>query len=172
MTNRELFLQNWNNFLSELRGKLLTTARTQELSLPLANLILSELACYWFSSSDVKGAWLNKYCNTHINEGQCISNILTNDLKFSTKEEATIMSNSTKYLLSIAGAAIGFGLSTYFDTTRTIKIIATLTPMLASFPVLNAYQEKQKISNQKRLIDNYISQLKKIETSICSIIKD
>ena len=44
--------------------------------------------------------------------------------------------------------------------------------MLASFPVLNAYQEKQKISNQKRLIDDYISQLKKIETSICSIIKD
>ena len=37
---------------------------------------------------------------------------------------------------------------------------------------LNAYQEKQKISNQKRLIDDYISQLKKIETSICSIIKD
>jgi len=172
MTNRKLFLQHWNNFLSELRGKLLTTARVQELSLPLANLILSELACYWFSSSDIKGVWLSKYCNTHINEGQCISDILTNDLKFRTKEEVTIMSNSTKYLMSIAGAALGFGLSSYFDTSKTIKIIATLTPMLAAFPVLNAYQEKQKTSNQQRLIDNYISQLKKIEISIYSIIKD
>lgn len=172
MTNRELFLQNWSNFLSELRGKLLTTARAQDLSLPLANLILSELACYWFSSSDVKGAWLNKYCNTHINEGECISNILTNDLKFETKEEIAIMSNSTKYLLSIAGAAIGFGLSSYFDVSKTIKIIVTLAPMLATFPVINTYQEKQKIRNQKKLIDNYICQLKKIETSICSIIKD
>lgn len=172
MTNREIFLQNWTNFLSELRGKLLTTSKTQELSLPLANLVLSELSGYWFSSYDVKGVWFTEYCNTHINEGQCIMNILTNDLKFVTKEESPVMSNGTKYLLSLVGAALGFGVSSLFGVSRVIKVTATIIPMLAAFPLLNTYQEKQKIVNQKKVIDSYIDQLKKFETSICSIIND
>ena len=165
-------MRSWSNFLSELRGKLLTTARTQELSLPLANLILSELASYWHSSSDVKGVWFTKYCETHIKEGQIISNILTNDLKFDTKENTTPMSNSTKCLLSIAGAVLGFGLSSFFEVSKTVRAITILLPMLVTFPLLDAYQEKQKISNQKSMIDNYINQLKKFEMSICSIIND
>lgn len=172
MTNKELFTQHWNNFLSELRGKLLITVRTQELSLPLANLILGELACYWHSSSDVKGVWFTKYCDTHTKEGQIISCILTNDLKFGTKEDIRTMSDITKYLLVVASAAFGFGLSSFFDMSKTIRTIATLLPMLAAFPLLNAYQERQKISSQKNIIDNYINQLKKFEMSICSIIND
>lgn len=172
MKNQETFLRHWNNFLSELRGKLLTVSGTQELSLPLANSVLSELCGYWFSSCDAKGVWLTEYCNTHITEGHCVRNILSDDLKFGAKEEMTVMSNGTKYLLSVAGAAIGFGLSSYFGASGVIRIISTAAPALAAIPVLNAYQEKQKIISQKKMIDGYISQLKKFETSICSIIND
>lgn len=172
MTNRDRFLQNWDNFMTELRGKLLTTARTQELSLPLANLVLSELVGYWFSSSDIKGIWLTEYSKTHVAEGQCISNILTNDLKFETKVDVAVMSNGIKYLLVAAGAVLGFGLSSFFGASRIIKIAATLIPMVVSLPLLNKYQENQRMSNRNKLIDSYIGQLKKIENSICSIIRD
>ncbi len=172
MSNKELFIQNWNNFLSEVRGKLLMTARTQDLSLPLANLLVDELATYWLSPSDVKGAWLARYRETHPKEGEVIAGILKEDMKLVSQEAVKTLPDAAKYLLPLAGGMLGLGMSLYWDATKTVRTVATLVPMLAVFALLDSYQKKQRENNRKRVIDGYIRQLKKCETSICTIIKD
>lgn len=57
-TNKDKFESLWIDFVTLVKGKLITTAKKQTLSTALANLILSEAAAAWSSDYEINGRWI------------------------------------------------------------------------------------------------------------------
>lgn len=169
-TNKEKFVSLWNNFVSLTKGKLIQAAKGQDLTQPLANLILSETSHTWMSEHELNGKWLCKYTEENEKKASLIKEILLSDMRFDEIKQKSIMPGYYTYLIPAIGAVAGYAIGDYFKFNDVWHIISTAVPAALLVPTVKAYRNEQLAKDKENIINLYIEQLTKYKNSIISIL--
>lgn len=170
---KDKFLSNWNDFITVLRGKLISTSRKQQLTYPLAKLILTDAALAWSSEYEVAGRWLNAYCAANPEKGQLVKQVLTTDMVFTEEQPQGELPAALTYVVPATGAVAGFAISRFcFTTSIWVQAAATLLPAALLYPAAKQMVEGRREQGKDRLINAYIDQLTKYRQSVESILME
>lgn len=169
-TEKEKFEALWADFLALVRGKLITTANKQNLSTPLANLILSDAASSWGSEYERNGKWLNQFKETEPEKAQLVCDVLLRDMAFADIEEKNDLPDFYNYAIPAVGACIGLAMSMYAGCGKLIQAISTIAPAALLYPAVKTFRNSMHTANQEKNIDSYMLQLEKYKNSIVSIL--
>lgn len=169
-TEKERFEALWADFLALVRGKLITTANKQNLSTPLANLILSDAASSWGSEYELNGKWLNQFKATEPEKAQLIQDVLLRDMMLADIEEKNDLPEFYNYVIPAAGACLGLAISMYSGCGKLIQAISAIAPAALLYPAVKTFRGSMHDANKEKKIDNYMQQLEKYKNSILSIL--
>lgn len=169
-TEKEKFEALWADFLALVRGKLITTANKQNLSTPLANLILSDAASSWGSEYERNGKWLNQFKASEPEKAQLVHDVLLRDMTFADIEEKNDLPDFYNYVIPAAGACLGLAISMYAGCGKLIQAISTIVPAALLYPAVKTYRGNMHDANKEKNINNYMQQLEKYKNSIVSIL--
>lgn len=169
-TNKEKFVSLWNNFVSHVKGRLMQAAEGQDLTQPLANLILSEISHTWMSEHELNGKWLYKYTEENEKKAALIKEILLNDMRFDEIKQKSIMPGYYTYLIPAIGAVTGYAIGDYFKFNDVWHIISTAAPAALLVPTIKAYRNEQQTKNKGNIVNLYIEQLTKYKNSIITVL--
>lgn len=169
-TNKEKFESLWNSFVTLVRGKLLMTARKQNLTLPLANLILSEASTSWMSEYDMNGKWLCNYFKENEEKASLIKEILLQEMKFTAISPKKDLPTSYNYIIPALGAGVGFAVSSLCGLGRIATVLSVLAPAVLLYPAVKTYRSGKALRNVDVNVDLYMEQLEKYKHSIVSIL--
>ena len=152
-TEKEKFEALWADFLALVRGKLITTANKQNLSTPLANLILSDAASSWGSEYERNGKWLNQFKETEPEKAQLVCDVLLRDMAFADIEEKNDLPDFYNYAIPAVGACIGLAMSMYAGCGKLIQAISTIAPAALLYPAVKTFRNSMHTANQEKNID-------------------
>ncbi|MBQ2885106.1 MAG: hypothetical protein IJE43_15330 [Alphaproteobacteria bacterium] len=167
---QEKFESLWSDFIALVKGKLLTTANKQTLSISLANLILTDAASSWGSDYEINGRWIKEIRMLDPKKAELILEVLLNDLKFSDVRIKGVLPDYCNYLIPTIGAFVGYAAGNYWDVSKLWQVVSTIAPAVLLYPAVKSYRENQQLSNNENLINQYIEQLAKYKNSIISIL--
>lgn len=167
---QEKFEHLWSDFIALVKGKLLTTASKQTLSISLANLILTDAASSWGSDYEINGRWVKEIKMQNPQKAELILEILLNDLKFSDVRIKGTLPDYYNYLIPTIGAFVGYAAGSYWDFSKLWQTVSTIVPAVLLYPAVKSYRNNQQLSNNEYLVNQYIEQLIKYKNSIISIL--
>lgn len=167
---QEKFEHLWSDFIALVKGKLLTTASKQTLSISLANLILTDAASSWGSDYEINGRWVKDIKMQDPQKAELILEILLNDLKFSDVRIKGTLPDYYNYLIPTIGAFVGYAAGSYWDFSKLWQAVSTIVPAVLLYPAVKSYRNNQQLSNNEYLVNQYIEQLIKYKNSIISIL--
>lgn len=171
-THRDRFEKLWDKFFARLKGKILAQADKQELTYPLMKLILADAKSDWMSEYDEGGRWLRDYMNENPAKGRLVYDILTDNISFSEVQKKSDSTGVVGLVAPLAGAALGFGVSSIFNAGVVVKIISAVVPAGLLFGTTKAMEPKLRHKRKQEQIDAYLSQLDKYKFSVISILSD
>lgn len=169
-TDREKFDSLWNDFIALVKGKLINSASKQKLSVPLANLILSDAASTWTSEYEINGKWLYGFAEREPQKADLIREILMNDMKFGDVEMRRELSNGIYYIVPAIGAIAGLSISYFSGASKVIQAISTIAPAILLYPAVKLFGKQQAETNVQKNIEDIMQQLEKYHNSILSIL--
>ena len=169
-TDKERFESLWADFVTLVKGKLISTANIQTLSIPLANLILHDAASSWNSDYEINGKWLSDFKNREPQKAELVYDILLNDMKFSEIEIRKEFPNYYNYLIPTVGAIAGLGISYFSGASKIIQTVSTIAPAVLLYPAVKMFGKQQNETNKKKNIDVFMQQLEKYKNSILTIL--
>lgn len=169
-TDKEKFDSLWSDFIALVKGKLINTANEQKLSIPLANLILSDSASIWFSDYEINGKWLSSFAEREPQKAELIQDILMNDMKFINIEMKKELSDGIYYLIPAIGAIAGLGISYFSGASKIVQAISTIAPAVLLYPAVKKYGKQKEESNKEKNLAALIQQLNKYYNGIMSIL--
>lgn len=169
-TEREKFESLWEDFLTLVKGKLISTAQKQKLSTPLANLILADTAGSWNDEYSLYGRWLHQLDIDAPEKSNLIREILVRDMKFCEIEKKSILPSYCDYLIPGAGAAAGYVVSHCLSFGKLAQAATILVPAILLYPAVKMFRNNQEEIYKDKDINSYISQLEKYKNSILSVL--
>lgn len=169
-TEKEKFESLWTDFITLVKGKLISAANKQALSTPLANLILSDAALSWNSDYEINGRWLNNMKEVEPQKAELLTEILLTDMKFSDVYIKSDLPGIYNYVIPAVGAGIGYAVSMTFNFGKITQVATTVIPAVLLFPAVKNFRNRMKESNKESSIRDYIMQLEKYKNSILSIL--
>lgn len=171
-TNTENFERLWDKFFVGLKGRIMKKAKNQELTYPLMKLILSDAKSDWETEYEECGRWLIGYMQENPAKGRIVREILTDNMSFKEVHKKPDSLGVAGVLAPLAGAALGFGVSSLFGAGIVVKIVSAVVPAGLSFGAVKAIEPKMKEKSLSDLIDGYLSQLEKYKNSVLSVLSD
>lgn len=169
-TDKEHFDEQWSEFTTMVKGKLIAKAKKQTLSLPLANLILSDAASIWGSEYESCGRWLGNYSSFNPEKGGVIKQILFSDMAFSDLSTPTPIPDYFDYIVPAAGAALGYGAAYLLEGSKLMQVSSLLIPAVALYPAVKTFRNYQKEHIIEISIHQYLEQLNKYRDNILTIL--
>ncbi len=169
-TEKEKFEPLWDDFITLVKGKLITSAKKQTLSTSLANLILTDAASSWGSDYEINGRWMKKFIDESPSKANLVKEILLQDMKFTNITMMRVLPDYCNYLIPTIGAFVGYATGSCFSVGKIIQVVSTVAPAILLFPVVKMYRENQYNANAENAVTQYISQLTKYKDSIISIL--
>lgn len=169
-TEREKFESLWEDFLTLVKGKLISTAQKQTLSTPLANLILTDAAGSWSDNYSVYGRWLQQLSADAPEKSSLIKEILVSDMKFSEIEKKNSLPSYCDYLIPGAGAVAGYVVSHCLSFGKIAQAATILVPAILLYPAVKMFRNNQEEIYKDKDINSYISQLEKFKNSVLSVL--
>ena len=169
-TNKEKFESLWDDFISLVRGKLLTVAKNQTITTPLANLILSNAVSSWLSEYEINGRWLMRYREEDEAKMNLVQEVLTQDMKFSEVTIKRELPDYYNYIIPTIGAGVGYATSFIFDLGKIVQVASVIVPATLLYPAVKMYRQNQKVANMDINVNLYIEQLNKFRDSVLSIL--
>lgn len=171
-THRDRFEKLWDKFFARLKGKILREADKQELTYPLMKLILTDAKSDWMSEYDEGGRWLRDYMNENPAKGRLVYDILTDNMSFCEVAKKSDSMGLVSLVAPLAGAALGFGISSIFNAGVVVKIISTVVPAGLIFGTTKAMEPKFKNKRKQEHMEAYFNQLEKYKLSVISVLSD
>lgn len=171
-THEEYFDRLWDKFFVRLKGKIIKEAGKQELTYPLMKLILADTKSDWLSEYDEGGRWLRGYMMENPAKGRIVYEILADNMSFKEVQKKPDSLGITGVIAPLAGAALGFGISSLFGAGIVIKIVSTVVPGALIFGTTKAIEPKMKNKSLQALINGYLDQLEKYRYSVLSVLND
>ena len=165
------FERNWTKFITRLKGQIITKSEKQELTYPLLKLLLSDAALSWDAKDEENGRWLMNYAASEPVKGQTIRGILTEDMQFTELQPKKVYSESLNYVVPVAGAAVGLGISSLLGANTLVKAISTIAPAAVLYPSAKAIGDNLNKKGRSLLLEEYIAQLEKYRISVISVIE-
>lgn len=167
---RESFLKNWERFLTELKGSMLSAADKQPFNSSLASQILADTLFEWKSESNLIGKWLDNLKQSDRKKYEKVAEILFKQVKF--EDVKLEPSNQEKILPFVPyGVSVAaLGTTCLLHTSIWWKIAAVVVPpVVLKKPIDNLIDELQ-LQNAKDSIPKYISQLDKYKDVILAFL--
>lgn len=164
------FEKLWGDFIASFKGRLLAQSEKQEISFPLAKLILQETVLCWSSDFTTNSKWLNELLKDQPQKGRLVKEILINDLKLSEVTAEKRNPNLTKIAVPFGSALAGFALAKILKWGLIGTAGLTLIPAAVSLPIVNSYLQEMKHISSEEIINKYVSQLDKYKASIISVL--
>ena len=149
MDYKEEFLELWQPFTLQVKGKLMILAQKQRLALSLANLALKDAAGAWGSDYERQGRWLKGLAQTAPDKAATITKLLLKDLRF---EEVTLkkpLAGFYDYLVPAVGFAAGWSISRYLGASKLIQGVSAVLPMVALYPAVQYFRKSQVDRNKE-----------------------
>lgn len=169
-TDKERFESLWEDFLTLVKGKLISTSNNQSLSTPLANLILKEAVSSWNSDYEINGKWMSDFKSREPQKADLVCDILLNDMKFGEIEVTKELPHYYNYLVPTVGAIAGLGISYFSGASKIIQAVSTIVPAVLLYPAVKMYGKRKNETNKKTNIDAFMQQLEKYKNSILPIL--
>lgn len=169
--DKENFERLWDKFYVALKGRIMKKAKNQELTYPLMKLILTDAKSDWETEYEECGRWLRKYMEENPAKGRIVCDILT-DMTFREVEKKPDSLGMAGLVAPLAGAALGFGISSLFGAGIVIKIVSAVVPAGLIFGTTKVIEPKMKDRSMQGLVEGYLSQLEKYKNSVLSVLSD
>lgn len=169
-TEKEKFESLWADFTTLVKGKLITTAKKQTLSLPLAKLILSDASGSWGDEYSTYGRWLHLLAQKDPSKAELIREILLKDLCLSEISLPRVLPDYCNFLIPGMGVLAGYTASVYYNMGRISQVATVLLPAFLLYPAVKKFRDIQAKSAIDLTIDAYIEQLEKYKNSVISIL--
>lgn len=169
-TEKDKFESLWTDFITLVKGKLISAATKQNLSTSLANLILSEAAYSWSSEYEINGKWLSNLRNTNAKKAELVNEVLLTDMHFTDMKMKGELSIYYNYIIPIVGAFAGYAIGSYFDCGKIVLTASIIIPAVLLYWAVNIFRKRMNESNNEKLIEAYIQQLEKYKNSVAAIL--
>lgn len=169
-TNKDKFESLWIDFVTLVKGKLITTAKKQTLSTALANLILSEAAAAWSSDYEINGRWIMELEKEDMSKCELIKEVLTKDMKFSEIIIKKELPDYYNYLVPTIGAGVGYASSCLLDFGKIAQIVSVIAPAIMLYPAVKMFRQNQIENNIAQNVNSYLEQLVKYRDSVLAIL--
>ena len=169
-TNKDKFESLWIDFVTLVKGKLITTAKKQTLSTALANLILSEAAAAWSSDYEINGRWIMELEKEDMSKCELIKEVLTKDMKFSEIIMKKELPDYYNYLVPTIGAGVGYASSYLLDFGKIAQIVSIIAPAIMLYPAVKMFRQNQIENNIAQNVNSYLEQLAKYRDSVLAIL--
>lgn len=166
------FESYWDRFTARLSGTLMNESKKQEITYNVASVLLSDSLMAWSLSYDECGAWLLRLKSEDPRKGELVSQIITNDIKFTEIEPKKAFPPSAKAIAPVCGAALGFVISHALGAGVITQIISTLAPAAIIYPATKSAEGVITENNKSAVIDDYMVQLDKYKQSVISVLSD
>lgn len=169
-SNKERFESLWNDFTNLVKGKLLTIAKKQTLSTPLAKLILTDVSGAWGDDYTTYGRWLQLLSQNDSPKAELIKEVLQKDITFTDVEKASVLPDYCNYLIPGIGACAGYATSCYFELGKIAQVATVLLPAILLYPAVKMFRNNQTEAATDKIVTSYMEQLDKYKNSILSIL--
>lgn len=169
--NKEKFLSLWGEFLTRVKGKMMTQANKQTLSYPLARLLLTDELGAWFSDYEASGRWLSTFAKEHPEQAEQVKAVIKG-IHF---DELKAVRNAPEYLqyaVPLAGALAGYGIARYFGAGIVTQIASTALPAVLLYPAVKTVMGNKDTNAVQTLINQYIAQLDTYKQQILGLLPD
>lgn len=168
-THKDRFEKLWDDFRTLVKGKLLSTAGKQTLTMPLANLVLSDAASTWTTQYEVGGRWLMKLTEEDAAKAGLVSDVLA-DMKFTEVTTGQPLPAFCNYAIPLVGAGVGLGVAELMGLGRVAQITSVALPAILLVPAVNSFRKYQTEKLREKAVSQYVEQLDKYKNSIISIL--
>lgn len=169
-TEKEKFESLWNDFSTLVKGKLITTAQKQTLSVPLAKLILTDAAGLWNDEYSMYGRWLQQLSQNDFERANLIKDILFKDMTFVDVDSKKMLPDYCNYLIPGLGACAGYALGRYFDFGKIGQIASVIIPAILLYPAVKMFRNNQAEVAIEKTVNAYMEQLEKYKNSVLSVL--
>lgn len=169
---KEDFEKCWGKFITQLKGRLMTVSKNQKLSYNIAKLQLTDIAANWDSEYEETGRWLRQYCKENPEKGQLVREVLLEHMCFIEIQPKKDYSEVMNYVIPVAGALAGFGISTLAHARTVVRAISTVAPTVLLYPSAKAVGTTLHQNSKTELLDEYIFQLDKYHQCVISILSE
>lgn len=170
--DKSSFEKNWTAFITRLKGQIISRSQKHEMGYQQLRLLLSDAALSWVSGEEACGRWLMTYSRSNPAKGESIRDILTKDMQFTELPPPKKAYNETlNYVIPVAGAAAGFGISSMFKATTLIKAISTIAPAAVLYPSAKSLGDNLNKNSKSLQLEEYIDQLEKYKLSVISVLE-
>lgn len=169
-TPKEKFESLWADFIVLVKGKLITVAKQQKLTTPLANLMLSDAASSWGSGYEINGRWMMEYEKTAPDKAALLKDILLHDMRFTNVDVHNTLPSYCDILVPVVGAGAGLAISYALGAGKIVQAVSALAPAILLFPAVKSFRNSQAQSIKDRAIDEYIGQLDKFYNSAVAVL--
>jgi len=168
-THKDRFEKLWADFITLVKGKLMSTAGKQTLTTPLANLVLRDAASTWTTQYEVGGRWLMKLMEEDTAKSGLVNDVL-NDMKFTEVNAGRPLPSFCDFAIPMVGAGAGFGVAEMMNFGRVAQIASVAVPAILLVPAVNSFRKSQVDKLREKTISMYVEQLDKYKNSIISIL--
>lgn len=169
-TDAEIFDSLWKKAVTVLNGKLIRKSKQQKLTYPVARMFLSDFVMTWTDRTNEQGKWLEELSLRDPEKGRAVRNVLTDGIAFrqipTPKDHGPIAS----LVLPVAGAAAGYGISSFLGAHTLIRAVSTVLPAAALYPAVKYIADAALESKKDDVINGYLSQLEPYRTEIKDIL--
>lgn len=172
MSNISEFESYWDRFTARLMGTLMNESKKQEITYSVASILLSDAVMSWSLSYDDCGSWLARLKSEEPEKGELVSQILTNDIKFTEVKPKKTMPPVVNAVAPVVGAALGFGISHALDAAVLVQIISTVVPGVLIYPATKSVGNMMEENKKSAVIEDYMAQLEKYKKSVISVLSD
>lgn len=169
---RDSFLQAWEHFENVVKIKLIEKAKDADLTASYANIILREVVSMWFKNYGEEGIWLTRYSEINSSKGAKISRVLKEDSVFTECPQKRNISSTLKYVIPMAGAVAGLGLSKIVTSNIIINCASAVIPAVALYPYAKKYEKGIIEDYKKEIVNSYVAQLDDFKEKIFKIIDE
>lgn len=171
-TDQTTFECLWEKFIVRLKGKMLRQMAKGALDIGALKLILLDASAGWDSNEEEGGRWLHGYAQEHPEKGELLRNILVEDMRFAEVTYPRVFPQTLEYILPVGGAAVGLGLSSFFQANWKVRAAATVGPGVLLYPAVRAVGEGSREKRRREVMEDYLGQLDKFKESVLSLLED
>lgn len=171
-TDQQTFLALWDKFTTRLKGKLLRQLQKGSLDAGTLKLMLLNASAGWDSEQEEGGRWLHHYTQAHPKKGKLLRDILVEDMRFTEVTPQKTLPQAMEYILPVGGAAVGLGISTFFQAGWAVRAAATIGPGVLLYPAVKAVGDGSRKRGLRTTMDEYMEQLDKFKESALSVLDD
>ncbi len=173
MENNELkesFLKNWERFITELKGRMISFTDKQPLTSSSVSQILADSLFEWKSEANLIGKWLDNLKSSDQEKYEKVSDILFKQIKFEDIKLEPTKQEKILPFVPYGISALALGTTYVLHTNIWWKIAAVaVPPIVLKKPIDNLIDELQ-LQNSKDSIPKYLSQLDKYKEAILAVL--